>query len=89
MHHEDEPELSGKHNLYQDFYNCYDFLKDNNYQITKRSLDLKPVHIVIARVFLELIEIEFHEQEYHPVPDARCNSGPPLQAHSLRGPPLC
>ncbi len=43
---------------------------------------------IVAAVVFQLLKIELPCAQATVIPEARCNTGPPLAAFSLRGPPL-
>ena len=64
--------------------------KVSAFQLPQNDL-AKPTLITLPSVavnvdFLPLTQ--YYQNDYFPLPDVRCNSGPPLPANILRGPPF-
>ena len=69
---------------------CYKLsVHADDYQLPKNNNLTPSVQtLVVAAIWLELIDLDWHEDVVCPLPDPKYLSGPPPSSHLLRAPPV-
>ncbi|MBA3898756.1 MAG: hypothetical protein H0X62_00870 [Bacteroidetes bacterium] len=95
-HHHDEPgpcELREIHKGETSFLppmHCHTIsVESDDYNQTENQRILPTTaNAIVAAVVFQLLKIEIPCTQATVIPEARCNTGPPLAVFSLRGPPI-